>query len=164
MRGNVNRLIIAVLLIAVAGIAFLKQSDASPLASRTDIGGSGTEVTLLAAGVHAGSGTGTWDCTGGPYTEFVTEVRLVGTMTGTNPVDTITIQHSIDRGTSVAGSVGVFPALNATTVPTVMTDTRIGGVVIANTPVAYGRCMRVSWVAVGTGTVSANFSVVQARH
>lgn len=164
MRGKINLIIVGLLLVALAGVAMLKHGNAEPLAAPTDIGGQGSEITLVASGVHTGSGASDWRCDEGQFTSYTTEVKLVGTMTGTNPSDTITIQHSIDRGTSVAGSVAVFPAINATTVPAVMTDMRINDVVIANTPVAYGRCQRASWVAVATGTASANFEIVQYRH
>lgn len=166
MRNRMLVFLVAftLLLGAFAGGSLLFGASAAPAAAPSDVGGQGSEITLLASGSHAGSGAGDWRCDEGQYTTYITEVRLTGTMTGTNPTDSIAVQHSIDHGTSVAGTVNTYAEINATTVPAVQTDARLNGVVIADTPVAYGRCWRVAYTAGGTGTVTANFSVVQYRH
>jgi ABC-type transport system substrate-binding protein len=149
---------------ALIGASVLRHADASPALNPTNVGGQGSEITLVAPGVHSGSGAGDWRCDEGQFTDFTTEVRVVGTMIGTNPTDSLVIQHSIDQGTSVAGTVNTFAGYNATTIPAVATDMRVNDVVIANTPIAYGRCWRVAWTAGGTGSPGMSFSVVQYRH
>lgn len=156
---------IALLLgIFAGGHALFGGADAAANLAPTDVGGQGSEIVLVAQTVHTGSGNSDWRCDNGQFTNFTTQLRIVGTMTGTNPTDAIVIQHSIDHGTSVAGQVAAFTTINATVTPEIQTDMRINGVVIANTPVAYGRCWRVVWTAGGTGGPALNFGVVQYRH
>src|SRR4051812_24124905 len=142
MKQRLIAILVLALVIGLAGLSFSARSDAAPNAvpdaARTDVGGQGSEITLVAPAVHTGSGTSDWKCDEGQFTEFVTELTISGTMTGTNPTDAISIEHSIDHGTSVAGTVNSFTTINATVTPAVQTDVRLNGVVIANTPVAYG--------------------------
>jgi hypothetical protein len=163
--------LIVALLIGIASIGFSAinstgshgASANAPDASRSDVGGQGSEKELLALGVHTGSGTSDWTCDNGQFTEWMTQLQVVGTMTGTNPVDTITLEQSIDHGTTVAGTINTLGVDNATATAGITLETHMTGI-IANTPTTYGRCERVKWVAGGTGTVSANFGVKQYRH
>jgi hypothetical protein len=164
MKQRIIAIFMLGLVVALAGLTFAARGDAAPNAAPTDVGGQGSEITLVAQANHVGSGASDWKCDEGQFTNFITEVTISGTMTGTNPTDALVLQHSIDHGTSVAGNVTSFTTINATVTPAVQTDTRISGVVIANTPVAYGRCWRVVWTAGGTGSPALNFAVVQYRH
>lgn len=95
------------------------------------------------------------------------EVRLVGTMSGTAPTLSVTLQNSIDNQLTW-NTVKTFSQINATTVPAVQTqvasDTQgssfWNGTSVATIPAAvYGDCWRVAYTYGGTGA-GASFSVV----
>jgi hypothetical protein len=95
-------------------------------------------------------------CGLGGYTIFETEVRLVGTMTGTNPTLTVLWQDSIDGGETWT-NIGTWTQINATVTPAVQNQTVSDQV--GSTAVAYGDCMRAVMTFGGTGTVTANVGI-----
>lgn len=95
------------------------------------------------------------------------EVRLVGTLAGTNPTLTIKLQNSVDGGT-VWSDVKTFTQINATTVPAVQTQVASDGpgysfwngtTVATQAAAVYGDCWRVTYTYGGT-SASGSFSVI----
>lgn len=91
---------------------------------------------------------------------FTAKVALVGTMGGTNPTLTILWQQSMDGGTTWE-NVGTWTQINATVTPAVQTNS-VSDIWNNTTAVAYGDCWRASYQFGGTGTVTANISIIGA--
>lgn len=149
-------LLIAVML--VGGLVFAMPGSASPV----DIAGGGSYRTFRAQSVVSASGSSAAVCDEGKFTEYLTQLTLTGTMTGTAPTLAVVIQHSIDEGTTWY-TVDTFTSINATVTPAAQLKTQVKGI-IANTPVTYGGCWRAVWTVGGTGTVTANIGIKQYRH
>lgn len=86
------------------------------------------------------------------------KVVLTGTMTGTAPTLAIKWQNSIDGGTTWS-DVGTWTTINATVTPASQSQT-VADIYNASTAVAYGDCWRATYTFGGTGTVTANFSIM----
>lgn len=94
---------------------------------------------------------------GGSWILHKAEVRLTGTMTGTNPTLAVKWQNSMDGGVTWT-DVGTWTTINATVTPAVQTQT-VADVFNNTTAVAYGDCWRATYAFGGTGTVTANFGI-----
>jgi hypothetical protein len=95
-------------------------------------------------------------CGLGGYTIFDTEVRLTGTMAGTNPTFTVVWQNSLDGGETWT-NVGTWTAINATVTPAVQRQTVSD--IVGSTAVASGDCWRAQYTFGGTGTVVINIGI-----
>lgn len=84
------------------------------------------------------------------------EVRLVGTMGGTNPTLTVLWRNSKDGGLTW-NNVGTWTTINATVTPLVQSQTVAD--LAASTAVAFGDCWDATYTFGGTGTVTANIQI-----
>lgn len=96
------------------------------------------------------------------------EIRLVGTMAGTNPQVSLQPRNSVDGSTWT--NVGSAVVINATTTPAVSTFTfsdhtgqpvfnSTAAAIQTSVPNAYGDCWDILQTWSGTGTVTANYSI-----
>lgn len=119
--------------------------------------GEARSVVYLEQVAVSATGVGQTVCGVAAFDLHSAQLKLVGTPAGTNPVFTFTWQHSIDGGTTW-NTVDTFTAINATVTPAAQLKT-VSDIKNASTAVAYGDCMRISYVVSGTNP-SATFEVV----
>ena len=139
-------------------------SNGSSKVSRIVYFNTGTK-TNPGANTPVVSGSACGSAVSGTY--HYAEVRLVGTLAGTNPTLTIKLQNSYDNGTTWVDAK-TFTAYNATSVPAVQTQVAVdhgenalwnGTTVAVTPPVVYGDCWRVTYTYGGT-SASGSFSVI----
>lgn len=107
--------------------------------------------TLLASGARTATGVGSAVCGFGRYEKFAAEL-VVSAASGTTPTLDVTLQHSIDGGTTWF-TLATFTQKTATG-SELKTETEVE----AATGEVYGDCFRVSYVIGGT-TPSFTFYV-----
>jgi hypothetical protein len=120
-------------------------------------------AVLLAQGVKSMPNTtpqaGSTVCINGDASRFAAQLTLSGTMTGTNPVVTVVLQHSIDGGVTWRSVGSSFAAINSTVTPAAAREDVAFSDVAASTAVVWGNCFRTLTTWAGTGTVTANLGV-----
>ena len=84
------------------------------------------------------------------------EVKLSGTLAGTNPTLAIKWQNSKDGGATWS-DVGTWTTINATVTPA--SQNQVVSDIMASTAVVYGDCWRATYTFTGTGNPSGVFSV-----
>lgn len=161
-RFNRNSFVLAFLVFALLAFgAYSQMTQAAPGPAQSQLSGHDTitKQTLLASGtLAAGANTpvvGAWTCISSNYDQFGFQlVGPVGTMTGTGPTLAVSIDNSIDRGTSVAYNIA-FTTINATVTPA--SEYKAFADVALSTAVTTGECWRARYTAGGTtpgGTLS----------
>lgn len=122
-------------------------------------------VVLLEQGDYTMANTtpvaGSPVCIAGDPDLFAARLTLTGTLTGTNPTLTVTLQSSDDGGTTWMNVGSAFAAINATVTPAggverVTFADQAGAI---NTATVFGNCFRVRYTFGGTGTVTGNVGV-----
>lgn len=148
----------ALALIAV-GAWMLPGSDGASAALQNDTGSRRLVFREANQTPIAASGTSVPVCGLSEYDEFIAEVRLTGTMTGTNPTLAITWQSAIGPNDTYT-TIDTFTTINATVTPAAQTHalTELPGAV--STAVVYGDCMKMAWTIGGTDSPSALIDIV----
>lgn len=113
--------------------------------------GSGLSKTLVASAARTATGTGTQVCGFGRYEKFTMQLAVTAA-SGTTPTLDVTVQHSIDGGTTW------FTLATFTQKTAAGSELKTESEVEAATAEVYGDCIRAIWTIGGT-TPSFTFSV-----
>lgn len=113
--------------------------------------GSGRSETLVASAARTATGTGSQICGFGRYEKFLCELSVTAA-SGTTPTLDVTVQHSIDGGSTW------FTLVAFTQKTTTGNELKTESEVEAATAEVYGDCIRAIWTVGGT-TPSFTFTV-----